>query len=80
MRLDFKSAFALRLNGFEPRGDYQAMPYVPRWVGYVGFLLVVIFAFSAFTNSVLFMFLSLVACFVIVIVENRYERGLMGRN
>ena len=56
------------------------MPYVPRWVGYVGFVLVVIFAFSAFTNSVLFMFLALVACFVIVVVENRYERGLMGRN
>lgn len=58
-----------------PHGHDDAA-IVPKWVGFVGFVLVVIFAFSAFTNSVWFMFLALVACFVIVIVENRYERGL----
>jgi len=51
------------------------MSNVPGWVGAVGFVLVFMFCLSAFSNQFWFLLVMLVACFVMVVVENRYERG-----
>jgi hypothetical protein len=56
------------------------MPYVPGWVGNLGFVLVMIFCLSIFANQFWLILVTLIACFVMVVVENRYERGLMGGN
>jgi hypothetical protein len=54
------------------------MPHIPRWIGSAGFVLMFIFC-AAFLGGYLLLFvLLLIPCFVIVAIENRYERGLMG--
>jgi hypothetical protein len=66
------------LNGFEPKGRFIAMPHVPNWIGYVGLVLQLIFC-GAFLGGVpLLAMIFLLLCFAMVVVENRYERGLMG--
>ena len=48
------------------------MAPVPSWVQVVGFLVVCLFALSAFTGQVWVILLMMGACFVMVVVENRY--------
>ena len=53
------------------------MSNVPSWVQVVGFALAFLFCMSAFTNQFWLLLVMLVACFVMVVLEDRYQRGLM---
>jgi hypothetical protein len=51
---------------------------VPRWIGQVGLPLQLLFC-GAFLAGVPFLaMIFLLLCFALVVVENRYERRLMG--
>jgi hypothetical protein len=53
------------------------MSDVPRWVGSVGLVLMFIFC-TAFLGGYLWLFvLLLIPCAALVVIENRYERGLL---
>jgi uncharacterized protein involved in cysteine biosynthesis len=56
------------------------MSHVPSWVGHVGFILIMMFCLSIFANLLWLILLTFIACFVMVVVENRYERELLGSN
>jgi hypothetical protein len=54
------------------------MSYVPHWVGLVGLVLALLLCGSALAGQLWLAVLLMIPCFALVIVENRYERGLMG--
>jgi membrane-bound ClpP family serine protease len=54
------------------------MPYIPRWIGYVGLVLSLIFCGAFLAGQLWFAVLLMIPCFALVILENRHERGLMG--
>ena len=54
------------------------MPYVPSWIGSVGFVMLMIFCGAFLGGGWWFSILLLIPCFALVIIENRYERGLIG--
>jgi membrane-bound ClpP family serine protease len=54
------------------------MPYVPPWIGHVAFVLCLIFCGSFLGGAWWFALLLLIPAFGLVVLENRYERGLMG--
>ena len=55
------------------------MPHdVPRWIGLVGMVLVLALCGFAFAGQVLLTVLLIIASVALVVLENRYERGLMG--
>jgi membrane-bound ClpP family serine protease len=51
---------------------------VPRWIGLVGMVLVLARCGFAFAGQVLFTVLLIIASVALVVLENRYERGLIG--
>ena len=55
------------------------MPYVPRWIGYLGFVVALIFCAAFLGGGWWIAILLLIPSFALVVLENRYERGLMGR-
>jgi hypothetical protein len=54
------------------------MSHVPHWVGMTGLVLALLFCGSFLGGSPSLAMFFLVLCLALVIVENRYERGLMG--
>ena len=54
------------------------MHHVPSWIGYIGFMLMMIFCAAFLGGQLWFAVFLLIPCFVLVVLENRYERGLMG--
>jgi len=51
---------------------------MPGWIGAVGFVLLMIFCGAFLGGQLWFAVLILIPCFVLVVLENRYERGLIG--
>jgi hypothetical protein len=81
--VDFKLAVVLRSNGFEPKGSFIAMPDVPqpdvpRWIGLGGMLLVLVLCGSALSGLLWLTVLLMIAGLALVVLENRYQRGLIG--
>jgi hypothetical protein len=73
------SLLTRRSNGCEPKGRFIAMQHdVPRWIGLVGMVLVLALCGFAFAGQVLFTILLIIASVALVVLENRYERGLIG--
>ena len=59
-------------------GEIIAMPHVPHWIGYVGLMLSLILCGSVLAGQLWLFILVIVLCLALVVVENRYERGLVG--
>jgi hypothetical protein len=81
--VDFKLAIVLRSNGFEPKGSFIAMsdvlqPDVPRWIGLGGMVLVLVLCGSALAGLLWLTVLLMIAGLALVVLESRYQRGLMG--
>jgi hypothetical protein len=81
--VDFKLAVVLRSNGFEPKGSFIAMPDVPqpdvpRWIGLGGMVLVLVLCGSALSGLLWLTVLLMIAGLALVVLENRYQRGLTG--
>jgi hypothetical protein len=81
--VDFKLAVVLRSNGFEPKGSFIAMPDVPqpdvpRWIGLGGMVLVLVLCGSALSGLLWLTVLLMIAGLALVVLENRYQRGLIG--
>ena len=55
-----------------------AMPHVPNWIGFVGLLLSLILCGSLLAAQLWLFILMIVLGLALVVVENRYERGLIG--
>lgn len=55
------------------------MTHVPHWIGQVGLVLALILCGAALGGQLFFALFLLIPCFALVILESRYERGLMGR-
>lgn len=55
------------------------MTHVPHWIGLVGMVLALILCGAALGGDLWFALFLLIPCFALVILENRYERGLIGR-
>jgi hypothetical protein len=54
------------------------MSHVPKWIGLVGLVLALIFC-AAFLGGMLWVAIPLVIpLFALIVIENRYERGVMG--
>jgi membrane-bound ClpP family serine protease len=51
---------------------------VPRWIGLVGMVLVLALCGFAFAGQVVLTILLIIAGLALVVLENRYERGLLG--
>jgi hypothetical protein len=54
------------------------MQDVPKWVGITGLVLALIFCGAFLAQAPLVAMFFLVLCVALVVLENRYERGLMG--
>jgi hypothetical protein len=54
------------------------MDYVPSWIGAVGFVLMMIFCGAFLGGQLWFAIFVLIPCFALVVLENRYEQGLIG--
>jgi hypothetical protein len=54
------------------------MSRVPNWIGQTGLVLALLFCGSFLGGAPLLAMIFLLLCFALVVVENRYERGLMG--
>jgi len=54
------------------------MPHVPNWIGFVGLLLSLILCGSLLAAQLWLFILMIVLGLALVVVENRYERGLIG--
>ena len=54
------------------------MDYVPSWIGAVGFVLMMIFCGAFLGGQLWFAISVLIPCFALVVLESRYERGLIG--
>ena len=54
------------------------MDYVPSWIGAVGFVLMMIFCGAFLGGQLWFAIFMLIPCFALVVLENRYEQGLIG--
>ena len=54
------------------------MHYVPSWIGAVGFVLMMIFCGAFLGGQLWFAISVLIPCFALVVLESRYERGLVG--
>jgi len=55
------------------------MAHVPHWIGQVGLVLSLIFCGSFLGGAWWVGVLLLIPLFAVVVLENRYERGLMGK-
>jgi membrane-bound ClpP family serine protease len=54
------------------------MPEVPHWIGQVGLVLGLLLC-GAFLGGALWLaVLLMIPCFALVLIESRYEQGLMG--
>jgi hypothetical protein len=53
---------------------------MPGWIGGAGFVFAIAFCLLFLAGQLWFAVLTLIPCFVLVFLEVRYERGLMGRN
>jgi membrane-bound ClpP family serine protease len=53
-------------------------PDVPRWIGLGGMVLVLVLCGSALAGQVWLAALLIIAGFALVVLENRYQRGLIG--
>ena len=53
------------------------MTHVPHWIGQVGLVLSLILCGAALGGQLWFAVFLLIPCFALVILENRYERGLI---
>ena len=53
------------------------MPHVPLWIGYVGLALSMIFCGSFLAGQLWVAIVLLIPLFALVVIENRYERGVM---
>jgi membrane-bound ClpP family serine protease len=54
------------------------MSHVPRWIGFAGFVLALIFCMSFLAGQLWGAIALLIPGFALVVLENRYERGLIG--
>lgn len=54
------------------------MSYVPHWIGLVGLVLSLIVCGSFLAGAWQLAILLLIPLFALVVLESRYERGLMG--
>jgi hypothetical protein len=54
------------------------MSRVPIWIGHMGLVFALLFCGSFLGGNPLLAMFFLLLCFALVVVENRYERGLMG--
>ena len=54
------------------------MPYIPSWIGQVGLVLTLIICGAFLGGWWWVAVLLMIPGFALVILENRYERGLMG--
>ena len=54
------------------------MPHVPRWTGHVGIVLGLILCGAFLGGQLWLAVLLMIPGFALVVLENRYERGLMG--
>jgi hypothetical protein len=54
------------------------MSYVPHWIGYAGFVLSMIFCVSFLAGQLWLAVLLGIPCIALIVLENRYERGLIG--
>jgi membrane-bound ClpP family serine protease len=54
------------------------MSYVPHWVGVVGLVLALLVCGTALAGLLWLTVLLMIPAFALVIVESRYERGLIG--
>jgi phosphatidylserine synthase len=59
-------------------GEIIAMPHVPHWIGFVGLLLSFIMCLSMLAGQLWLFMILIVLGLVLVVVEGRYARGLMG--
>ena len=55
------------------------MPHVPHWIGLVGLLLSFVLCGSILAGQLWLFVLMIVLGLALVVVESRYERGLVGR-
>jgi membrane-bound ClpP family serine protease len=53
-------------------------PDVPRWIGLVGMVLVLVLCGSALGGQVLLTVLLMIVGVAMVVLEDRYQRGLIG--
>jgi|307.fasta_scaffold28881_3 hypothetical protein len=51
---------------------------VPGWIGFVGLVLMLILCGAFLGGQLWFAIFLLIPCFALVVLENRYERALMG--
>jgi hypothetical protein len=56
----------------------MAMPHVPHWVGFAGFVVAMIFCLAFLAGQLWAAVLLLIPGFALVVLENRYQRGLLG--
>lgn len=54
------------------------MPETPRWIGFVGMLLTLAFCGFILAGQLLLGVLVMIASIALVVLESRYDRGLMG--
>jgi membrane-bound ClpP family serine protease len=55
-------------------------PDVPHWIGLVGMVLVLVLCGAALAGQVWLAVLLMMAGIAMVVLENRYQRGLIGMN
>jgi membrane-bound ClpP family serine protease len=55
-------------------------PDVPRWIGLGGMVLVLVLCGSALAGQLWLTTLLIIAGVALVVLENRYQRGLIGTN
>ena len=51
---------------------------VPGWIGFVGLVLMLILCGAFLGGQLWFAIFLLIPCFALVVLENRYEQGLIG--
>ena len=54
------------------------MPETPRWIGFVGMVLTLVFCGSILGGQLLLGVLVMMVTIGLVVLESRYDRGLMG--
>jgi membrane-bound ClpP family serine protease len=57
---------------------YVPEPDVPRWIGLVGMVLVLVLCGSALAGQLWLTVLLMAAGIALVVLESRYQRGLIG--